>query len=279
MLSSNIHTQQSAQQAKDTTTLNIEDYYHIQGRGPSIVFIHGSFATHATWKRYCEQLSAHYQCISIKLPGHGGAPEPTDTDAPSEALELEIIESIIQQHCQNPIHLVGHSYGGVVALNLAMNNNIAIKQLTLFEPVAVWALNDSSTLAQHQAVAEFLAAYQQAAANNEPFACQRVIDFWGGEGAFASLPQHIQNTMPALTDNNLRHWQICTHSTFSLADLKHVTAATQVICGDKSNPILGDIAAQLCQHIPCSQTHTIAGASHFLVNSHTSDCLRYLNQQ
>ena len=256
--------------------MNLQPYFTVQGNGPSIVFIHGSFATDATWKKYCEQLHPHHQCISIKLPGHGGAPEPTDFDAPSEDLELNIIESIIKQHCSEPVHVVGHSYGGVVALNLAMNQAVSIKQLTLFEPVAVWALNNQNYASQYQTVSNFLSSYRAAAHNNEPYACQRVIDFWGGKSAFASLPVHIQEAMPALTKNNLRHWQICTQLNFTLNHLRAISATTKIIFGDQSNPLLNDISKILKQQIPNASLHSIKGASHFLVNSHTGHCLGHI---
>ena len=249
--------------------MDLDAYFTKTGQGESLVFIHGSFATDATWKKFVEEFSDSNQCITIKLPGHGGAPEPTDIDKPSEALETEIIESIVKQHCDTPVHLIGHSYGAVVALNLALRANIDIAKLTLFEPVAVWTL----TADDYKTVDKFLTDYRSAAQAQESHACKHVIDFWGGNGAYNSLPENIQANMQPMTNNNLRHWQICTHTPFSLADLQQIDAPTHLVRGDQSNLLIGHIMAQLATHIPNCSGAIIHGASHFLVNSHSTDCI------
>ncbi len=92
--------------------MNIEHYFEQQGTGSPIVFVHGSYATTASWKKLVDQLAAGYLCISIKLPGHCGLPDPEDFSSPSIETELGIIERVVSTLTDQPIHLVGHSYGG-----------------------------------------------------------------------------------------------------------------------------------------------------------------------
>src|SRR3990167_7171076 len=90
----------------------LSDHYQLTGSGSPIVFVHGSYATTSTWKKMIEQLSARHTCIAIKLPGHCGTPDPQDFEAPTIETELSLIEDVVRSLTDEPIHLVGHSYGG-----------------------------------------------------------------------------------------------------------------------------------------------------------------------
>ena len=149
----NINNKHSNNSRMNTTEVNATApcYYEQQGSGSPIVFIHGSYATTSTWKKIVQQLASTHHCISIKLPGHNGMPDPDDCAAPSIDTELNIIESVIAELTDQPIHLIGHSFGGVVALALALKGSVAIEALTLFEPVSTWvfeSVGDKAKTAQ-----------------------------------------------------------------------------------------------------------------------------------
>lgn len=253
--------------------MNISTYYEQQGSGSPIVFIHGSYATTATWKKMVEQLAAHHHCIAIKLPGHCGTPDPEDFAAPTMETELAIIEAVVAELTDQPIHLVGHSYGGVVALAQALKGSLSLTQLTLFEPVATWVLGVAGDTAMNEKVEQFLAGYRQDVLQQVPYACGQVIDFWGGEGSFQQLPDFIRDGMVPLALNNIRHWDICTVSKNTLTDLQHLRVPTRVATGDQSNPVARAIVSHLCANIPDSKSYLIEGATHFLVTSHVDECL------
>ena len=54
-----------------------------KGAGEPIVFVHGSYATPSAWKKLMESLAPTHHCIAVRLPGHGGMPDPQDFEAPS----------------------------------------------------------------------------------------------------------------------------------------------------------------------------------------------------
>ncbi|GGX66443.1 alpha/beta fold hydrolase [Saccharospirillum salsuginis] len=255
--------------------MNINNYFDEQGSGSPIILIHGSYATASTWKKMVDQLAASHRCISIKLPGHCGTPDPDDFINPTIETELDIVKKVVNSLTEEPVHLVGHSFGGVVALAQALKNNINISRLSLFEPVAVSLLDDRmSTIVQ-----EFLAKYRRDVTAKVPFACGQVIDFWGGKGSFDSLPGFIQEGMEALVDNNIRHWDSEANMDYKLIDFQGISVPTQLICGTKSNPVAHSICDHLNSLIPHSKKYTIEGASHFLVTSHARECLEVLDNQ
>lgn len=256
--------------------VNTEHYFEQYGAGPPMVFIHGSYATTSTWKKMIEQLSATHRCIAIKLPGHGGAPEPGDADDPNIETELAIVEAIIGQLTDEPVHLVGHSYGGVVALALALKGSVRVKQMTLFEPVAAWVLNAVNDTEMVSRVEQFLQAYREAQTGNIDYISRMVIDFWGGEGAFDPLPDFIKSAMELMVSNNVRHWDVCTRISTDANALRQCTIPAHLVYGTRSNPVAHAIADHLCALLPVSRKTQIEGASHFLVTSHGDECLAAL---
>lgn len=243
------------------------------GRGSPIVFIHGSYATPSTWKKLIGHLAATHHCIALRLPGHGGMPDPQDFEAPTIETELALLEATVRQCTQEPIHLVGHSYGGVVALAQALKGNLPIRELTLFEPVATWVLDAVQDEPMQAEVQAFLSRYRKDAARGVPDVCGQVIDFWGGANDFQALPPHIREAMGTMVANNLRHWDICTRATWSAHDLMRLTVPTRLVCGTRSNQVAHAIVAHLHRLLPCNRRWEIEGASHGLVTSHADACL------
>lgn len=251
-------------------------YYEQQGSGRPIVFIHGSYATTSTWKKIVQQLANNHHCISIKLPGHCGMPDPNDFMAPSIDTELKIIESVIAEifeHKAPPIHLIGHSFGGVVALALALKGSVKIDELTLFEPVSTWVFDSVDDHAMTQQVNTFIQDYRHGISKGEPYVCGQVIDFWGGEGSFEPLPDFIKDGMVPLTANNNRHWTLCENTHNDRNALNTLTIPTRLVSGSASNAVAHAIVQHLSHELPNNKRYTIAGASHFLVTSHASECL------
>ncbi len=85
-------------------------------------------------------LAKKHRCLLVKLPGHGGTPSPTDFEFPTLAPEFEVLDTVLRKRCNEPAHLVGHSYGGGVAMAYALQNESSFRALTLFEPGAFWLL-------------------------------------------------------------------------------------------------------------------------------------------
>lgn len=250
-------------------------YYEQQGSNSNspIVFIHGSYASTSTWKKMVQHLALTHHCISIKLPGHCGMPDPDDFNAPNISTELAIIESVIAELTNQPIHLIGHSFGGVVALALALKGTINISQLTLFEPVSTWVFKSVGALDMTAQVNSFIQGYRESISNNEVYACGQVIDFWGGKGSFAPLPDFIKDGMVPLTNNNNRHWTLCENTHHHRSALNALAIPTKLVCGSASNLIAQAIVQHLSHELPNAKQYIIPGASHFLVTSHANECV------
>ncbi|MDG1709498.1 MAG: alpha/beta hydrolase [Emcibacteraceae bacterium] len=247
---------------------------HLNNNNLPIILIHGSFANAKSWRKIKELGEFGNQTITVNLPGHGGLNDPIDFEKPSFETEFTEIKSQINYKGE-PVHFVGHSYGGVVALAAALSESFNVAKLTLFEPVAISVTKTFNDLNSLNIIEEFVKDYHQAAKTREQNACSRVINFWGGKGSFEMIPHHIQDAMTVMTRNNLRHWDLCAEQ-FSPDLYKNLNISIDIAYGSQSNTVAKSIAKILFNILPNAQIHEIKGASHFMITSHPNECVKIL---
>lgn len=105
----------------------------VRGRGPDVVLIHGaSGSTRDFTVSFAERLTDRYRVIALDRPGLGysdrAGPDyggPFDTDAESPAVQAAMLHRAAQAlGAARPV-VVGHSYGGSVAMAWALNHDPA----------------------------------------------------------------------------------------------------------------------------------------------------------
>jgi pimeloyl-ACP methyl ester carboxylesterase len=108
------------------------------GMGSVVVLLHSSLSTKRQWQVLSERLAHSHRCIVFDLMGYGNAMHPPDRARFSVAEEVARIRARLAMliSSRTAIHVVGHSYGGAVALRLAQELQSQTRSLTLFEPVA-----------------------------------------------------------------------------------------------------------------------------------------------
>lgn len=107
------------------------------GVGDPVVMIHGLGATKASFLPSIDALSRSFRTIAIDLPGFGDAAKPLRAayDAPFFARSVvEVLDTLRLPR----VHLVGHSLGGRVALEVAMRNPERLRTVTLMTPSLAW---------------------------------------------------------------------------------------------------------------------------------------------
>src|SRR4051794_24847122 len=109
------------------------------GTGNPVLLLHSSASSSAMWLPLIDMLKAHFRVLAPDLIGYGRTdPWPLPRDI-TPADELRLIEPLVRNE-PTGVHVVGHSFGGVIALHLALAGRVAIRSLTLIEPVAFFIL-------------------------------------------------------------------------------------------------------------------------------------------
>ena len=116
----------------------------IEGRGAPVVLLHSSMSSKGQWRELIQRMRDCYRLIAIDLHGYGDTSLPQSADCFALDDEVRLVESVLTSALQTGqrFHLVGHSYGGVVALQLAQRQPQRVRSLSLFEPIPFHLLTD-----------------------------------------------------------------------------------------------------------------------------------------
>lgn len=90
-----------------------------QGTGAPVILLHGMFGSLSNLGNLARALAGNYHVISVDLRNHGESPHEQRMDL--EAMAADIVELMDEQGL-GAAALVGHSLGGKVAMQVAMNN-------------------------------------------------------------------------------------------------------------------------------------------------------------
>ena len=175
--------------------------YQISGSGPNALLIHGSPGSSRSWAGIAERLADRYQVIAPDLPGYGDTSLQPAGEEPSVGYASALIETVIR-HVGPPSVMAGHSYGGVVALAVALRGNVKVKALALFEPVALPVLRMVGDMESFDKARGTLAEYITSFEGSNHNAVQKMVDLWFGNGAFARMPEPYTSYLRREAQNN-----------------------------------------------------------------------------
>jgi pimeloyl-ACP methyl ester carboxylesterase len=107
--------------------------YEVRGAGEPVVLVHGSHIADAFAPLLVEPaLTGRYQLLLYHRRGFAGSTHP---DGPLSIPQQAADCRALMQHLGMPCaHIVGHSYGGAIALQLALDAPEAVHSLALLEP-------------------------------------------------------------------------------------------------------------------------------------------------
>jgi pimeloyl-ACP methyl ester carboxylesterase len=241
--------------------------YEEQGAGPTVVLIHGSPGNGRAWQRIAERLAERHRVIAPDLPGHGGttpAPAGAPPDIASTAALLEGLLGVVGA----PALLVGHSYGGVVALALALRGRVPIGALALLEPVAVEALRLSGDDAAYASTRAVFEGYIAGVEGGDPHRVRTMVDFWFGPGAFERMAEPLRAYMVAQAATNVRDVRSTFQERYVAAAFQRLPMPVTTIVGGRSPEITRTIALAITSHVPDGSLVTLDGATHAMITTH-----------
>ncbi len=88
------------------------------GQGPDVIFLHGLFGAGDNWRSVGRQLADSYRVHLLDLPNHG---KSDWIDTQKLQILSDIIGNWIEQQGIKQYHLLGHSMGGKIAMQMALN--------------------------------------------------------------------------------------------------------------------------------------------------------------
>jgi len=100
------------------------------GSGTPLIIMHGLLGSSDNWMTLAKKFSQYFEVFNIDIRNHGRSPHATEHSIKLMCDDLS--EFIIQNHINNPF-LLGHSMGGKVAMQFALNNPDIVSKLVIVD--------------------------------------------------------------------------------------------------------------------------------------------------
>lgn len=250
-----------------------------QGAGQAVVFVHGIPTDYRAWGAQVAALSGEFRTVSYSRRyayPNTRAGDLLDSTVQNNAADLS---GLIKRLNLDPVHLVGHSYGGFIAAYLATREPELLRSLTLVEP-AVASLLVRDPKSREQAVGllflrpriAFSVSRFLSTSNRPALDALRQNDLLGAvrlnldgvearKGVLEHLPEPIQKMM---LDNGRTVKETDTpYPNVSRAVLMELKVPTLMIHGQTSALWLRAIAEMAGAVIPGCQVVTIPASGHY----------------
>lgn len=207
-----------------------------------ILLVHSSGFNARQWRRLAESLS-----------GNVVAPQLLGYDAPwpeGEPFHFRQDVEHLAAHLTEPAHVVGHSYGGFLALQLALAYPHRVKSLALYEPVAFSILDEAerADVEQVSALTGDIEAW-----------LARFVDWWNGPGAWVALADPTKSAFRAVG------WKV-SQEVASLAtdrsDYTTISVPTLLMAGSSTRPVERLVVEKLAAVMPRARLVTFEGLGH-----------------
>jgi len=235
------------------------------GVGVPVLLLHGSASQAAMWTPLINALKPRFRLIAPDLIGYGRTdPWPDGHDFRLDD-ELRLIEPLIE-HVPGGAHVVAHSYGGVVALALARAGRVAIRSLTLIEPVAFDVLrNDPQAWPEAEKFSRDFA--ERMTAGDTEAAMRHFVDYWSSAGTWESMDEGSRALMRRAASKIVLEFK-AVFADPDVGALRTPPFPVRLVAGDKSPLPVRRIVAILAERLPNASLRVIADANHLLPSTH-----------
>ena len=162
---------------------------HSRSAPQLVIGLHCSASSSRQWDGYGQLLPAGMRLVAAELIGYGSGEGWTPGAAVSLESEARRLGPLLFS-APGGAHLVGHSYGGAVALQMALLWPDRVKTLSLFEPVRFALLQEDR---EHEAIWKAIVSVGRrigwhALSGQLDQAASLFVDYWSGAGAWERLP-------------------------------------------------------------------------------------------
>jgi len=242
--------------------------YQDAGSGPPVILAHCSGGSHRIWAPLTTALRDRYRVLAPDLLGYGRS-EPWPPHArlhPWSDLGALIA---LAGAADEPVHLVGHSYGGTVALEAARVLGPRVRSLTVIEPVAFHLLRLTGRLREWQELTTV--GHRMTAALREQrdtAAAYHYIRYWVGRMRWWSLTPRARREVVRTVAKVGAEFELVSRLSRSVGDYRSINVPTRLIAGARTTKPARAIVEELAYILPHAHVRVLPRAGHMSPQTH-----------
>ena len=233
------------------------------GSGPAVVCIHASASAGGQWRALMERLADRFRVIAVDLYGCGRTPAwPGERPMRLED-EVALLEPVFAGAGER-FHLVGHSYGGAVALKAALAHRERLASLVLFEPVLFSALVAEAP--RSDAAREIVAIRDDTTRlvgeGRLEASAERFIDYWMGKGAWEGTPAERRGGLAQAMRSVIPQWQAAFGEPAALRAIGAIDVPVLLLTGARSKASARAVTRLVAGVLPRVSVEELPDAGH-----------------
>lgn len=232
------------------------------GSGDPVVMIHSSGMSSRQWRHAARVLSATHRVLIPDLLGYGDTRGWTAGDTFDIEEDIAVVLAVVRA-LATPVHLVGHSYGGMLALGAARAlGSERVSSIAVYEPVAWGAAFDDPGGAVRADLARFGDEFftPEQGGTNDWY--RQFVDYWNGPGAWDAMPEPQRDAFLAVGRKVFLEVRALCFDRTPADAYRSITAKTLILRGERSPAAERRVCEVLAETMPNATLHTIAGAGH-----------------
>jgi pimeloyl-ACP methyl ester carboxylesterase len=233
------------------------------GSGAPVILVHSSVSGARQWRRLMEDLQADFLVRAVNLFGYGKTPQWSSDGAQRLEDQAALVEAALPPDAEK-LCLVGHSFGGSVAMKVAARLSQRVRRLVLLEPNPFYLLRQAGHAA---AFAEIMALRNlvktRGALGTWSEAAEGFADYWGGTGTWQKMPVERRDVFAEGLKPVFFEWDAVMNETLTATQWAELLPRATLLASDPNTvrPIR-EITALLRQACPFWTYQQISAGGH-----------------
>lgn len=182
------------------------DFIEAGSSGPHVMLVHSSAAGARQWRRLIDHLKSNFRVRAVNLFGYGMTP-PWPTEMPQTLNDQAKLVEAALPVTDESVYLVGHSFGGSVAMKVAARLGRRVSKLALLETNPFYLLAQARrNEAFNEAMALRNCIKTYGGRGDWMTAAETFADYWNGPGTWRDMSQERRATFSDLLKPNFNEW-------------------------------------------------------------------------
>lgn len=234
-----------------------------------ILCLHSSGSNGGQWRQLRDTIGHRAAVMTPDLIGYGK--DRFDLGDPlTIAREVESIATLLQASGE-PVHLVGHSYGGAVATHLALWHPELVASLVVYEPVLFALLaerhRESSAFTEIEDLALSMMG-QVDCEHGRRRAAREFVNYWAEGDAWQSMENRQRERFAALTPKIAAEFHALVGVGTSASEIAGLEMPVHLICGERTRRPARRVVDLFAAALPTARTDVLGGLNHLAPISH-----------
>lgn len=237
-------------------------HFRKMGSGPPVLVLHGLLGSLDNWQPVSRRLADAFTVFALDLRNHGHSPHSAEMSLETLAGD---VEEFARDHGLGRVHLLGHSFGGRVAMHLALHRPEAVESLVVAD-ISPGAPDPARAASMRALLAALRALDVRRARAREELDAALAKDV-----PDATVRQFLLKNLARDPSGGFR-WKVNLDAFWANYDRLAVGVAADAPClrpalflrGERSDFVLPEDEPLIRRLFPRAEIHTVPGAGHWL---------------